>query len=173
MLILRHAWLNLWDKHMTTGRINQITNSKTSADPRLDASLVWRYISRFPSKFSATFFTSLLDGDDRSMLNRCHGTMQDPKLATTCDRRRLFNGKISFSLTIVRLAQRKAKTATCAHYVYTKCSTKHFPFLKIRNPESTVPPSPSLACETFCRPTPVSVSYTPTYSTNISVIFSV
>ena len=24
-LILRHAWLNLWDKHMTTGRINQIT----------------------------------------------------------------------------------------------------------------------------------------------------
>ena len=24
-LILRHAWLSLWDKHMTTGRINQIT----------------------------------------------------------------------------------------------------------------------------------------------------
>ena len=24
--ILRHAWLNLWDKHMTTGRINQVTN---------------------------------------------------------------------------------------------------------------------------------------------------
>ena len=23
-LILRHAWLNLWDKHMTTGRINQV-----------------------------------------------------------------------------------------------------------------------------------------------------
>ena len=23
--ILRHAWLNLWDKHMTTGRINQVT----------------------------------------------------------------------------------------------------------------------------------------------------
>ena len=22
--ILRHAWLNLWDKHMTTGRINQV-----------------------------------------------------------------------------------------------------------------------------------------------------
>ena len=28
-LILRHAWLNLWDKHMTTGRINQVaTNHK-------------------------------------------------------------------------------------------------------------------------------------------------
>ena len=25
ILILRHAWLSLWDKHMTTGRINQIT----------------------------------------------------------------------------------------------------------------------------------------------------
>ena len=24
ILILRHAWLNLWDKHMTTGRINQV-----------------------------------------------------------------------------------------------------------------------------------------------------
>ena len=23
-LVLRHAWLNLWDKHMTTGRINQV-----------------------------------------------------------------------------------------------------------------------------------------------------
>ena len=25
LLILRHAWLNLRDKHMTTGRINQVT----------------------------------------------------------------------------------------------------------------------------------------------------
>lgn len=25
LFILRHAWLNLLDKHMTTGRINQIT----------------------------------------------------------------------------------------------------------------------------------------------------
>ena len=24
-LILRHAWLSLWDKHMTTGRINQVS----------------------------------------------------------------------------------------------------------------------------------------------------
>ena len=31
MLILRHAWLNLWDKHMTTGRINQITPSALRA----------------------------------------------------------------------------------------------------------------------------------------------
>ena len=25
LFILRHAWLNLWDKHMTTGRINQVS----------------------------------------------------------------------------------------------------------------------------------------------------
>ena len=29
LLKLRHAWLNLWDKHMTTGRINQVTISRT------------------------------------------------------------------------------------------------------------------------------------------------
>ena len=28
MLILRHAWLNLWDKHMTTGRINQVSTNQ-------------------------------------------------------------------------------------------------------------------------------------------------
>ena len=28
MFILRHAWLNLWDKHMTTGRINQVTTNQ-------------------------------------------------------------------------------------------------------------------------------------------------
>ena len=27
-LILRHAWLNLCDKHMTTGRINQVSTAK-------------------------------------------------------------------------------------------------------------------------------------------------
>ena len=27
---LRHAWLNLWDKHMTTGRINQIAIGQDS-----------------------------------------------------------------------------------------------------------------------------------------------
>ena len=31
MLILRHAWLNLWDKHMTTGRINQVSKNQSPA----------------------------------------------------------------------------------------------------------------------------------------------
>ena len=29
LFILRHAWLNLWDKHMTTGRINQVSHKRT------------------------------------------------------------------------------------------------------------------------------------------------
>ena len=35
VVILRHAWLNLWDKHMTTGRINQVTNSSNLQTPHL------------------------------------------------------------------------------------------------------------------------------------------
>ena len=30
LFILRHAWLNLWDKHMTTGRINQVTTFQSA-----------------------------------------------------------------------------------------------------------------------------------------------
>ena len=33
LFILRHAWLNLWDKHMTTGRINQVTISVCTEIP--------------------------------------------------------------------------------------------------------------------------------------------
>ena len=32
VLILRHAWLNLLDKHMTTGRINQVTTLRLTDD---------------------------------------------------------------------------------------------------------------------------------------------
>ena len=35
LFILRHAWLNLWDKHMTTGRINQVTFLSTLTEPKL------------------------------------------------------------------------------------------------------------------------------------------
>ena len=33
-LVLRHAWLNLWDKHMTTGRINQVSRLEFSSNQR-------------------------------------------------------------------------------------------------------------------------------------------
>ena len=35
MFILRHAWLNLWDKHMTTGRINQVTEKSPESTNKL------------------------------------------------------------------------------------------------------------------------------------------
>jgi hypothetical protein len=45
LFILRHAWLNLWDKHMTTGRINQVTirlesDSQASLHPLWKAKLI-------------------------------------------------------------------------------------------------------------------------------------
>ena len=46
MLILRHAWLNLWDKHMTTGRINQVSMPKEPHKTRIlcDLSLAYQKI---------------------------------------------------------------------------------------------------------------------------------
>ena len=41
LFILRHAWLNLWDKHMTTGRINQVTTFREFKPPPLDATEEW------------------------------------------------------------------------------------------------------------------------------------
>ncbi len=34
LFILRHAWLNLWDKHMTTGRINQVTSQRACSSTK-------------------------------------------------------------------------------------------------------------------------------------------
>lgn len=45
LFILRHAWLNLWDKHMTTGRINQVTISGLFAITRIATGfrhVLWR-----------------------------------------------------------------------------------------------------------------------------------
>ena len=38
LFTLRHAWLNLWDKHMTTGRINQITIVQRKTNPLFNQS---------------------------------------------------------------------------------------------------------------------------------------
>ena len=37
LFILRHAWLNLWDKHMTTGRINQVTTYPNAQETSCNA----------------------------------------------------------------------------------------------------------------------------------------
>jgi hypothetical protein len=44
-LILTHAWLNLWDERMTTGRINQVatcTRGFNRSQGRISSSLLWR-----------------------------------------------------------------------------------------------------------------------------------
>ena len=51
LFILRHAWLNLWDKHMTTGRINQVTTIQmhicATSDTRTTRHfLQWVFITR-------------------------------------------------------------------------------------------------------------------------------
>ena len=55
LLILRHAWLNLWDKHMTTGRINQVTITLGSPHAHTHThttrlSLVCVYVCARPSR---------------------------------------------------------------------------------------------------------------------------
>ena len=54
-LILRHAWLNLWDKHMTTGRINQVLSEENSNDtaealPSRFQLQMWNRVSTLVSK---------------------------------------------------------------------------------------------------------------------------
>ena len=42
LFILRHAWLNLWDKHMTTGRINQVAAERVQVCLERRGRLSWR-----------------------------------------------------------------------------------------------------------------------------------
>jgi hypothetical protein len=47
LFILRHAWLNLWDKHMTTGRINQVTvHTKTHGPVEIQRATASRHHKR-------------------------------------------------------------------------------------------------------------------------------
>lgn len=50
LLILRHAWLNLWDKHMATGRINQITILRTNVQGLVLQAVFILKFSNFNSK---------------------------------------------------------------------------------------------------------------------------
>ena len=59
LFILRHAWLNLWDKHMTTGRINQVTTFQTRPKTRERIPASWKpnrvhYIETEPIGYSLT-----------------------------------------------------------------------------------------------------------------------
>ena len=64
LLILTHAWLSLWDKHMTTGRINQITSQGTYVPYQIKYSPYSIHINHptFPSK-SSLQYTKKLSGN--------------------------------------------------------------------------------------------------------------
>ena len=67
LLILRHAWLNLWDKHMTTGRINQVTIVRIGSRA---FTLRFQHSRFFPEwKKRRVFTTSPLSFWKRSMYN--------------------------------------------------------------------------------------------------------
>ncbi len=71
MFILRHAWLNLWDKHMTTGRINQLTISGftrfISALTNRRSSRSTEYVSNVPrdriTRAKSIALTAVSNGD--------------------------------------------------------------------------------------------------------------
>jgi hypothetical protein len=63
LFILRHAWLNLWDKHMTTGRINQVTLVKRNKNRQRPKSL-----SFSPFFFVTTSSTSWTRGSEEVLL---------------------------------------------------------------------------------------------------------
>ena len=50
LFTLRHAWLNLWDKHMTTGRINQITIVQRSPETQRDDVVLTQHIPYIPKQ---------------------------------------------------------------------------------------------------------------------------
>ena len=52
LLILRHAWLNHWNKHMTTGRINQVSSLANTRNDLLQSTV----------KYSVERRTSLEEG---------------------------------------------------------------------------------------------------------------
>ena len=66
-LILRHAWLNLWDKHMTTGRINQVARDKALSAHR--ARTGQKTIS-LTDDFTKRLFSQLCTSSNRSLQQR-------------------------------------------------------------------------------------------------------
>ena len=60
LFILRHAWLNLWDKHMTTGRINQVTilqrKLKERKKKNKNTKVFWFFLFAFSSIRTVAFY---------------------------------------------------------------------------------------------------------------------
>ena len=80
-LKLRHAWLSLWDKHMTTGRINQVTCvdlishkenlHQTNPTFRMDQCYTASYVESKPVSIPYISFST--NGSDTSLLQEQQG----------------------------------------------------------------------------------------------------
>ena len=71
LFILRHAWLNLWDKHMTTGRINQVTTFYNRAESPIQLLLFSSKELNFAEESSLTIgkcWSQLVNAFNRSIL---------------------------------------------------------------------------------------------------------
>lgn len=76
--ILRHAWLNLWDERMTTGRINQVATNRVSTKntdcicwlPRIAESKPGQ-----PMAFKAESLNSTFPGHDYDQFNHHHALL--------------------------------------------------------------------------------------------------
>ena len=72
LFILRHAWLNLWDKHMTTGRINQVTTFQITH--KWAKSWYWQPFGCFPNREFINRLCFVLDRNRRTCLQP-HGVL--------------------------------------------------------------------------------------------------
>ena len=61
LFILRHAWLNLWDKHMTTGRINQVTFHRSVLSKTLRKRIEKRTTKKVCSPKTSTIWRCLFN----------------------------------------------------------------------------------------------------------------
>ena len=89
LFILRHAWLNLWDKHMTTGRINQVTISWTHDIAVRRSYSHWEMLSAAGVRYKAPFFKICLRSEpihSLKTLSNCEAVLTNlrPAKETPC-----------------------------------------------------------------------------------------
>ena len=84
LFILRHAWLNLWDKHMTTGRINQVTTFQSAF-----AAIIYLHVTS-THFHDVEFIISLFLGDPSQLKGaflpnvREYTATLNPQMASPC-----------------------------------------------------------------------------------------
>ena len=99
LFILRHAWLNLWDKHMTTGRINQVTTFPITDTTAMSTKLLGRPKSHlsFSGSSSPSQISNPLASKPRSPHSATDG-LSDHKVKSPCSPISHWQGRIASCL---------------------------------------------------------------------------